>query len=548
MTFEKAIDLYQAHRFQESLENFEQCFTESGNQDQILSSYYYAITICKKLENGQKHLQLVEKLILYLAKNKLFRQLNEEIKDIDNIDLLSSVSLDLSWIAAFEVGELEMAYSQALHLLERYYKSKNFSRGLNVINELKKRIKLSDQIVRYAVEFHMMRGDGDSATKELAAAIKKKIVSYEYVNLIIDSIDSKLIARTSFGLHWSVFLSRYNNLQKQYANSVTQKKKKVNVLYQAFLFYPLMPVFISALTDYAITNKKKALYESMKQYVRTQRIEWKENLSLKDHVQKAFDQEFNFDEDVPLPEIADEAVDMATDLFSETSLGQKHEAEQKRKMERAVEFLREIGEESKAINLSQRLEESSDSVTPLIDLTDEQQKSQDIIESLQKSLDAFSLRMKEHSHELAVQDEGSDARMMSYLKKDGVVITESNFKDMTVALMEMGMSSSAMTVLDKISLIGTSGWSLERRIELKYLQIEVLRRLGRIGDALSIVKEMIETWALKEAEQLCFHYLAGEIYRENDILDRALFHYRVAYQMDKNYRMVEERIREIVEA
>lgn len=542
MEFEQSRNLFEQHRYQEALEGFKICIQKNQNRDQVLSSFYYSLTIFQTIGQTDHYNNLQEQFVKYLGENQLYRQLNEEFSDAKDIVNKSTDVLRYAWKAAIEEGELERAKNISHILLERFWQSKNFSQGLQLIDEIKKRQRLDDRMIITMVRYYLLKGDNATAANELKAAVQGRRISITVVQEFFAHISDELIKRSGFNLQ-ELYL-QYLLEKTTYKSDIESRKKLMNGLFQAILQYPQNPVFLYHLLKYSIAYGREKLFEATKQYLRTQKLEWKRYKELKNEMDRLLSKEYKFEADAPLPQVDDEFVDMATDLFSESSLQAKSEFDQKRKMERAVEFLKEVGEAPLEIS-NEGQEQNTKNLS--LDLN-EPFSVNDMISGIEQSLEYFAkLIHKDLGHTASIENEHSDMRMRKYIAEGGVEVTEKNFKDLTIALAEMGMVNAAWKVIDEIEGKGISHWSLEKRIELRYLKIEILRQLSRLGEALAAVKEMLDTWALKEDELICFHYIAAEIYRDNGMPERALFHYKYVAQADSNYRMVTQRINEIVE-
>lgn len=541
--YNQSVELFKRHHYQEALEGFKQCTAENFDQDIILSSYNYILTIFKHLEMATEWENYFEKFIHFLDSKKRYREINEEFRDYQFNKKNNKIRLlNFAWKASLEVGEIKRSNEFAHQLIDHYISRKNFAQGIRLIEMISSRVKIDREMILKISQLYLMKGDGEQATEKLMRGLERKIIHASDVVKLEKLFKLNELRRTSYTTSLLYIQLQLENALSRKDISVRGKKNLINTLYLGFLFNPANPQVLYGLLVYAVENQKKKIFENVSQICRTQKINWKSYREIKVRIDDLIATAHDFKDEESLV-WEEDVVDMATDLFSSENTNKKAMADVQRRMERAIEFLQEIGEETKAMELFHQEEKQrvfvGDSEFKDLSIDEIEQDLQSILQKFKSQLPAIDPALNEASSEF------SDDRLRAYIKNGGIDLSSSNYRDIVIALSQMGLDGAAWEVISQYESSETID-ELVKRIEFNYLKVEVLRKLNRFGEAIALLKEMLDTWALDHEELVCFHYLAAETYRDNGIPERALYHYRMVAQLAPNYRLVEQRIVELV--
>lgn len=538
--YQKSVELFKKHCYQEALIGFGQTIEQSQSTDDIVSAYYYSLSIYRQLNLTSEWKHLFSNFIGYLHQRRHFLQICEELHELERREKEIPLKLlKYAWSAGLEAGEINWAKKQAIVLLDYYLSQKNFSRGIELIDEWKKKIKLDKELGVRLAECYLLQGNGEQACKVIEELFLQRIMRKSDVKIFAQKFPLEHLQKLNYVTSHFYLMSIISNYVMSAIHSVSERKSLINNLYTAMLFYPTNPEFLGKVIEYARKFGRKRMFETAAQQLRVsagadKRVQkWiKQNATL-------IANELSFVDDEIFTVEAD-VVDMATDLFSVDDHDKKNIAEGNLRMERAIKFLQEIGEESQVAKIQE------------VPLASEQQvsfvKQSNNLTAVENELRHLMRQFQSKLHipiESELNDElfKSDELLARYIEKGGVSLDVTNYRDITVSLLELEFTKAAEAVVRNCPLKQDA--SLDEKLGLVYLKVEVYRRSKKFGDAISLLKEVVETWPLSVSELVCFNYLLGEVYRENGVLERARYHYQIVYQHDAHYRLVEKRLVEI---
>jgi hypothetical protein len=105
----------------------------------------------------------------------------------------------------------------------------------------------------------------------------------------------------------------------------------------------------------------------------------------------------------------------------------------------------------------------------------------------------------------------------------------------------LGFYKSSLDLIERVFELG----ELRDQIGLKYLECETLRMKQDYYKSLNKIEDYLEVTPLTENEKVSFLYLKAEILRELGRKRDALKVYSKVYGLNKNYRMISDRLKEI---
>ncbi|OUR93071.1 hypothetical protein A9Q84_21445 [Halobacteriovorax marinus] len=118
------------------------------------------------------------------------------------------------------------------------------------------------------------------------------------------------------------------------------------------------------------------------------------------------------------------------------------------------------------------------------------------------------------------------------------------YRELLYTFNSLGFYSVSLSLIDRVVDLLMEG-QLEQRIELTYLRCETLRMAQNYYGSLNEIEICLDTFALMEKEKVSFYYLKGEVLRELGRKREALAAYAKVYRLDKKFRMVSYRLKEI---
>lgn len=117
------------------------------------------------------------------------------------------------------------------------------------------------------------------------------------------------------------------------------------------------------------------------------------------------------------------------------------------------------------------------------------------------------------------------------------------YRELIYSYNTLGFYESSLRVIERVLKEGHL--DLKEEVEALYLNIEILRMAQNYYGALNIVEKSIEEKAMTDNEKISFFYLKGEILREVGRRKDALRAYSKVASINKKYRMVAYRLKEI---
>ncbi|GEM_PF-4210163 len=145
----------------------------------------------------------------------------------------------------------------------------------------------------------------------------------------------------------------------------------------------------------------------------------------------------------------------------------------------------------------------------------------------------------------AVKEEESFLKIYTKKTVDLMPIDEllQQYRELIYSYNTLGFYESSLRVIERV--IKEGQLELKEEVEALYLNIEILRMSQNYYGALNIVEKSIEEKAMTDNEKVSFYYLKGEILREIGRRSDALKAYSKVSSINKRYRMVAYRLKEI---
>ncbi|MCK5884534.1 MAG: hypothetical protein KAG61_12660 [Bacteriovoracaceae bacterium] len=546
----QGIQLFSQNRFEEAKVFFESITLGQLNLDDSISYFHYLLAVYKHVNQKEIMHVTIRRFFKYLDENANYRLLYSEISEYCKTELnldtsstrelerLDSELLSFGWKSSVQVGQVQQAKNYSACLMENYNTNRNFSLMSEHLREREKWFRSDPCSIRWGLLACLYKGDIEAFDKILNEAMLR---TFKGKKIWIRELMNELQGPDSHQglLHESLEYSLLGlNIQEK-CEALDDRKRIVNQLYRQLLCYPNDFRIIKAIIEYGLAIKSKRISEQAKQIVVT-------NPTLFSHpksIRKQFDSlivavdalEDTFEEEIEL----DDSYDFATDLFSMNGLHHSSDGRD----ERGFEFLKSIGADDLAQGVKSNLLKKLEHEEHIVDHTSSKEEISLIARDLLGELEYFSklycLGLKTDTHGPV-----DDQKIASYLRHGGIKDIDQNYSDIAVAFYEMGLYSSSLAVIEQVEKSSFYSEELDARIEHSYLKIEVLKALKQYAKAVALIEEMLCTWPLVNREQLCFNYLAAELYLAMNNRGRSLNHFLVVSSIDPTYRLVKQRLDE----
>ncbi len=545
------IELFLQNRFKDAKKVFESVVVDQLSTDDRVSLYHYLLTIYKSLgeTTAFKHRSL--QYFDFLLSQRQYKELHSEITEflhrefccnLNNLDELAMIEtqyLSKGWKASVELGFIQDGKSYSNAMLLRFLSTRNFSAILEHLEERKKTVGESLFTKEVELFAYLFKGDVAGFDNTLRGALDQKLKgSKEWSEQIVKKLGDHGHLRAILSESVEYGLLRLES--KKSIETLEDRKLFANILYQLIIKIPDDPRVFRQILHYAIHCSSKRIATQVRQVIVTN-PELTRSKKIRDELNHLIEKSNSIEESEDENFEIDDNFDFATDLFSSDEF---HSLEGGREA-RGFEFLKSIGADDLAQDVKERLLlKQKNEAKDWIDFGRISKiESEAVASDLMKELDYFS---KLYCKTADVKEENltDDSSVASYIRHGGLEIDDERCIDIAIALKEMGLHTSALEILNQAKALPIFKDNLERKIELRYLMIEVLSGLNKFGDALALLEEMLNTWALMDQEKLCFSYMAGEIYRKLGDKGRALNWYLVANSIDQDYRMLKERLNE----
>ena len=119
------------------------------------------------------------------------------------------------------------------------------------------------------------------------------------------------------------------------------------------------------------------------------------------------------------------------------------------------------------------------------------------------------------------------------------------YEDIVVALFVTGMNEAALFFLEKVKCDPTVNSNDMIYVKMEYLKMAILLEINRYSDVIIGVNDVVGKMPLRKNEKVDFLYLKGEALRKTGNKKEALKIFKQIEKDQKNYRMVEARIKEL---
>lgn len=206
--------------------------------------------------------------------------------------------------------------------------------------------------------------------------------------------------------------------------------------------------------------------------------------------------------------------------------------------ERNIKFLIKSGLREEALKKIEALKKT-DPQNPFVRAFEGKLKKEEIaevggIESLLKDIGRFTTLSNEDSLQ-----EKNYSNLIKFYDKSFI---EENYEDMVIGYNLLNLPLVALEILDSINY---EDKGIEEKVNITYLKAESSLRLESFYEVRDIVDDALGNIPLSEFEKVSLVYLRAEAYYHLGDYSNALIDFKFIRKQSKNYRLTEERIKEI---
>jgi hypothetical protein len=540
----RAKDLFSQNKYYEALDSYQDILNDKNlNVEDLCFCLNEIIKITNLINDHELTFKFSLKLANINIENKKYNIALNDLLLIDE-NLIRYDKLEffrLGYLSAFHAGRISVAKNFSKLYLDSLLQLKNLPLVEKHIAEIRLVGLEKDSISSREIKLNIYKGNIEWFNSFSAALVEeykagksdiyKKLLKSYY---LIDG--ARYWRQCSL---WQVFTIIHNlNLIKLKRNSSAIRKYLTNAMYDLILIAPDIDYVYELALDVAINLKKKDYALAI--------LEAANELNLivsKTKIEKVY----SLEDDVAVEK--ESKLDMGTDLFKNIS----NELDEIQILEKKIEFLvsennnsdiNELLENLKVLDPDNRLvqetrsrkgytEEYESSVVNKIDKVEE-----DLLLEISK----FLPRDEEHELNEIENSERAFSKVISLMPTEELL---NGAVDMVAAFNTLGMPNVSLQILELLSNESSAEISVKEILNIKYLLIESYLEDKRYYKALNVVEETCESFPLIVNEKKCFYYLRAEILRKLGNIKEAYKYYTYVSQLDGQYRMVKQRLKEI---
>ena len=540
---DKGISLSKTSKFKEALDEFNSVIL---NQDssviEIIESYQYKIKVLKILDNKTQLINCKWIFANYLYENK------ETEKAFELINNLNQVELEEIWSTEsksryyefminilIEVGEVQKSKRCLIDYLDHLLEKKNYMKGLEVIEKYSVNLMREAEFLKHFVGFYSYQGNEEGLAKKL-----KEIINLDNTDEVAACFDAMIEfdnkVETNKLLQEIIMKGLQNKIIENKSTSL-EKKKFVSKTYEYLLNYPQEYVVFENLMNYAVSQQKKGLLESIQNAIEANKVEFKKSKKNKDHHAHSFSliEKMKTEEAIDLG-----TIDLADELFGD----QEDEIGSEEKRLRDIVFLRSIGDEEGAVKLEKLIESESPTGT--------EQKAKIIeFKPVEINLDEYERKFELEIRSILKEtveksDEGDIATVYLSLVKEKILDDESIDVDTMIPTFHtFGFYKEGIKYIDFILLEFDGELEEAKEINLKFQKALLLKELNKLHNAIDLLEEAISDSPLVDYEELAHLYLLAECYMSLGRKGNALKIFKLINNKMPGYRRVKDRIKTI---
>ncbi len=543
----RADDLFLQNKYKEAYLSYKKMMEcEDLSNDEYEYCLQRIIKICSLLnwsnERAEQSLSLAK---LNIEKNNFNRAL-KELSFIDKDISLeqTSVYLQLSYLASVKSGQLLMAQKFSNRYIQFHLIKKNIPKIEEHLADRKNTGIFDDAARRFEFEVKLLKGDYEWFEQFESDIIEE----YRNNKKMILSLMSEFYDSVSRSKHWRrspawLWFKAITNLEKIKLNNalIHTRKEFAHAIYDLLLLNPRNNILHELIIDYAITVKRPNLakssitsLESNGKVVDDFIIEGLDSLGL--------DPTENLDTDL----------DMGTDLFRDVGNTQ----DKVKVLESKIDFIRSSGNKEKLSELLEELRDLDQNHTLVKEVFEKEQKvtgsrvlsgsghvsdTGEIEDSLLLEISQFLPETSDVNIDEVETNERALKKVVSMMPFSELL---ANAIDLIAAFNTLGMPGVSLLILEYLSNTSDNETDVKEVLNIKYLLIETYIESERLYKALNIAEEVCEKYPLIDSERICFYYLRAEILRRLGNVREALRFYVFVAKLDKNYRLVKQRLKE----
>jgi len=548
-------DLFNQNKFDESV----QCFIKILKDDRVSVEeknicYEYLIKI-NELLCLDHELDLVEDQYLdFLKKEKLniirVKMLKKKLKK--KFCKNRTTKLFELWELLATIGKLDQAKQVIRLLIDLLKEQKNTGKLNTVLKDYLQSYGDDEYYQTALLESYSIEGKWDEIDQYLEKQICEKPMAvldfyprtYGVLDGLIDDEDL-LIGKYQYLALYYIFslLLQFNKYQKEV------QKELINIIFETIAINGICDKMLLIILEYIKVFKSWQILFDVDYYV-----EFAKNICQnKSVLASILDKIATLKALAPKKSLSEDIGESKADVhdnFGEL-IKQKNQNDQKstevQKLERDILFLKSIGNKKKVKEKLKQLKQQDGNNT-IIENAKESgnlENGLDPRKDLEEILHKICLQTCDQAKVVPDNIHLNEVAFTRYLETLDQQLAKKYYEDIVVALFVTGMSEAALFFLNKVKSDSVINCSDQINFKMEYLKIAILLEMNRYSDVIIGVDDVIGKMPLRENEKVDFLYLKGEALRKINKKKEALKIFKQIVKRQKNYRMVEARIKEL---
>lgn len=333
------------------------------------------------------------------------------------------------------------------------------------------------------------------------------------------------------------FIMKEKVIRSAYGHTIESKKAFLKSIYELILVESEVESCLSLLLTYAVEMGHKELSKELVSLLKNKFNG--DEASLEERVRELR----------PITRGVFDEIDLADDLFggeiSEKDItirrlvNQINILKDERDLEGATKLLEKLKKLDKEHTLIKELEEKEHKVKG----SKRAKVKKTISEVEQELLNELSIYSKVEENELVEEESYLKIYTKKVIDLMPIEELEAQYRALIYSYNTLGFYENSLLIIER--LLNEVEFEVGLQIEMEFLKAEIMRMSQNYYGALNCVEKCIEEKAMTNKEKVSFYYLKGEILREVGRGTDALKAYAIVFSLDKKYRMVGYRLKEI---
>ncbi|OFZ53253.1 MAG: hypothetical protein A2328_06765 [Bdellovibrionales bacterium RIFOXYB2_FULL_36_6] len=398
------------------------------------------------------------------------------------------------------------------------------------------------------MEVFLLEGKWEEINKFLEKNISEKSTNilnfYQRTYNILDKFmedEDLLVGKYKFlALYYifSLFL-QFNKHQKEV------QKELINIIFETVAINGLCERMLLVILEYLKIFKSWQLLFDVDYYVEYAKTICTDNTMLTTIVDKIKDLK-SHESPSSLSENSGDTYENFGELIRQKNQNEKKSTEVQ-KLERDILFLKSIGNKKKAKEKLKQLKQQDGNNTIIENVKESSslENGQDPLKDLEEIL--YKIALLTNDQAVLSQDDLhlNEVAFTRYLETLDQPTIKKYYEDIVVALFVTGMNEAALFFLEKVKCDPTVNSNDMIYVKMEYLKMAILLEINRYSDVIIGVNDVVGKMPLRKNEKVDFLYLKGEALRKTGNKKEALKIFKQIEKDQKNYRMVEARIKEL---